>query len=253
MKEDLAPSLHDSLIDKHESSSLSSSKPAAAASNPHVQDISTSSTAFAQPSSIEDPITAAESADALQQAENGVEFEGYEDDGYETTTDSAASTSLASSAREFIYENGRRYHSYRKGSYLFPNDDREQDREDLKHAMYLKLFNSNLHFAPISTEGANVIDLGTGTGIWAIDFADTYENASVVGIDLSPIQTNWVPPNLKFMVDDAESEWLYPQDHFDLVHTRHTIQAFKNWPLLMERAFAYVVRPLCKNVPANIW
>lgn len=41
------------------------------------------------------------------------------------------------------------------------------------------------------------------------------------------------------MVDDAESEWLYPENHFDYVHTRHTIQAFKNWPLLMERAFAY--------------
>jgi hypothetical protein len=115
------------------------------------------------------PITAAEHADAFQQAENGVEAEGDEDDGYETTTDSATSASLASSAREFIYENGRRYHSFRKGAYLFPNDDREQDREDLKHAMYLKLFNKQLHFAPINTESANVIDLGTGTGIWAID------------------------------------------------------------------------------------
>jgi hypothetical protein len=116
------------------------------------------------------PITAAESADALQQAEHGVELAGEEDDdGYETATESTASTSLASSAREFIYENGRRYHSYRKGTYQFPNDDREQDREDLKHAMYLKLFNKTLHFAPINTEGANVIDLGTGTGIWAID------------------------------------------------------------------------------------
>ena len=71
--------------------------------------------------------------------------------------------------------------------------------------------------------------------------ADAYEGASVVAIDLSPHQTSWVPPNLKFMVDDAESEWLYPQNHFDYVHTRHTIQAFKNWPLLMERAFAYVL------------
>jgi hypothetical protein len=68
-----------------------------------------------------------------------------------------------------------------------------------------------------------------------------YESASVIGIDLSPIQTNWVPPNLKFMVDDAESEWLYPQNFFDYIHTRHTIQAFHNWPVLFERAFAYVL------------
>jgi hypothetical protein len=58
----------------------------------------------------------------------------------------------------------------------------------------------------------------------------------VLGIDLSPIQTPWVPPNLKFLLDDAESEWLYPSDHFDYVHTRHTIQAFRNWPNLFSNA-----------------
>lgn len=71
--------------------------------------------------------------------------------------------------------------------------------------------------------------------------ADQYENANIIGVDLSPIQTNWVPPNLKFMVDDAESEWLYPANHFDYIHTRHTIQAFHHWPVLFERAFKYAL------------
>jgi hypothetical protein len=118
------------------------------------------------------PITVAESADAFQQAEYGVEVgsgDSEQDDGYETDG-SAASMSLASSARTFIFENGRRYHGFRAGAYSFPNDDREQDREDLKHAMFLKLFNKTLHLAPIPTSGSiNVIDLGTGTGIWSID------------------------------------------------------------------------------------
>lgn len=166
MERDDAPSLHDSLTDTYQSASPKSTVPSAPL-RPGSSAVSASS---AQPPSAEAPITTAESAEALQQAEHGVEVaRDEEDDGYETATDSAASTSLASSAREFIYEHGRRYHSYRKGAYLFPNDDREQDREDLKHAMYLKLFNKTLHFAPINTEGANVIDLGTGTGIWAID------------------------------------------------------------------------------------
>lgn len=167
MERDDAPSLHDSVTDAYQSSS--STKYVGDSQHiPH--QAGAGSASYAQAPGSDAPITAAESADALQQAEHGVEVEREEeDDGYETTTDSAASTSLASSAREFIYENGRRYHSFRKGAYLFPNDDREQDREDLKHAMYLKLFNKTLHFAPIDTEGANVIDLGTGTGIWAID------------------------------------------------------------------------------------
>ncbi|OCL11851.1 S-adenosyl-L-methionine-dependent methyltransferase [Glonium stellatum] len=159
--------------------------------------------------------------------------------GYESES-VADSISLASSARNFIYENGRRYHSFRAGSYSFPNDDREQDREDLKHAMYLLLFNKILHFAPLEDRSMEVIDLGTGTGIWAIDFADLYPSANVLGVDLSPIQTNWVPPNLKFMVDDVESEWLYSRNHFDYVHTRHTVQAFRKWPILFSRALKHL-------------
>jgi methylase of polypeptide subunit release factors len=34
----------------------------------------------------------------------------------------------------------------------------------------------------------NVLDFATGTGMWAIDFADKYPAASVIGTDLSPIQ-----------------------------------------------------------------
>jgi hypothetical protein len=118
-------------------------------------------------------ITQSEAVDAFEQAEQGVEVGGgYTDDGYETDS-SATSQSLATSARQFIFEHGRRYHSYKAdvNPYLFPNDDREQDREDLKHAMFLKLFNKTLHFAPVPAIGANVLDLGTGTGIWALDCA----------------------------------------------------------------------------------
>lgn len=107
-------------------------------------------------------ITAQEQADAFEQAEDGIEANDYtseEDLGYESDAASATSASLASEARNFIYENGRRYHGFREGSYSFPNDDREQDREDLKHAMYLKLFNGTLHFAPLDPEKPlNAID-----------------------------------------------------------------------------------------------
>ncbi|KAF2140297.1 uncharacterized protein K452DRAFT_310055 [Aplosporella prunicola CBS 121167] len=189
-------------------------------------------------------ISAEETAEGFAQAEAGIEandFTSEDDQGYESDSASSTSASLVSSARNFIYENGRRYHSFREGSYSFPNDDREQDREDLKHAMYLKLFNTILHFAPLDgSRPINVIDLGTGTGIWAIDFADLYPEANVLGIDLSPIQTDWVPPNLKFIVDDAEDEWLHPRNHFDYVHTRHTVQGFRNWPKLMRRALRHL-------------
>lgn len=131
-------------------------------------------------------ISAQEQADAFEQAEDGIEandFTSDDDQGYESDGASTTSASLASSARNFIFENGRRYHAFREGSYSFPNDDREQDREDLKHAMYLKLFNGTLHFAPLDGDrNLNAIDLGTGTGIWAIDCESTHALVSRRGI-----------------------------------------------------------------------
>ena len=66
--------------------------------------------------------------------------------------------------------------------------------------------------------------------------ADEYPSAQVLGIDLSPIQPLWVPPNVKFMVDDAESPWLHPPDSFDFIHIRHMCSSIKNWPKLLEQA-----------------
>lgn len=64
-----------------------------------------------------------------------------------------------------------RYHYYRDGKYPIPNDDIEQNREDMKHAMVLELTDGKLVYAPIGDHPQRVIDLGTGTGIWAIDCA----------------------------------------------------------------------------------
>ena len=47
------------------------------------------------------------------------------DDGYGTDSHTSASTSLADSVRDYIFENGRRYHRFREGRYNFPNDDVE--------------------------------------------------------------------------------------------------------------------------------
>jgi hypothetical protein len=77
-------------------------------------------------------------------------------------------TSLQSRAMLHACENGRRYHRYRHARYPIPNDETEQAREDMLHAMMLEVTAGKLFFAPIE-HLAKVIDLGTGTGIWAVD------------------------------------------------------------------------------------
>ena len=56
-------------------------------------------------------------------------------------------------------------------------------------------------------QATTILDIGTGTGIWAIDMADLYPSAVVTGTDLSPTQPSWVPPNVRFEVDDFKDEW----------------------------------------------
>jgi methylase of polypeptide subunit release factors len=62
---------------------------------------------------------------------------------------------------------------------------------DLVHHLYRLLLRGELHLAPISENPQRVLDLGTGTGIWAMEFADQFSSAEVLGTDLSPIQPKW--------------------------------------------------------------
>lgn len=67
-------------------------------------------------------------AAADQQAEGQIEVDDHElgsDLGYESEGQVSASTSLDSGMRDYIFENGRRYHRFREGRYNFPNDDVE--------------------------------------------------------------------------------------------------------------------------------
>ncbi len=101
-------------------------------------------------------------------AENNIEADTDPSDGYETDTQSSASASLSSSVRDYVFENNRRYHKFKEGRYLLPNDEPEQEREDMKHAMILHVCDGQLHYAPLQNP-QKVLDIGTGTGAWAID------------------------------------------------------------------------------------
>ena len=63
-----------------------------------------------------------------------------------------------------------------------------------------------------------------------------FPSAIVTGIDLSPIQPVWVPANVKFIVDDAEDDWLNGTD-FDLVHFRTMAPILKNIPKTIQMAY----------------
>ena len=68
--------------------------------------------------------------------------------------------------------------------YELPNDGEEQDRQDFQHMLCLLMLEGKLGEAPIADSPRHVLDIGTGTGIWAIEFAERYPDSMVVGTDL---------------------------------------------------------------------
>jgi SAM-dependent methyltransferase len=90
------------------------------------------------------------------------------------------------------HENGRLYHGFRRGIYMYPCDEvsappsdrrarwptqAEKDRMDIYHKLFTVARRDQLHQAPVPSvpqhgEPPRILDVGCGTGIWAIDMAE---------------------------------------------------------------------------------
>lgn len=184
--------------------------------------------------------------------EPAIEVGDDSDSSYTRSTGITDTESLRSSILSYKWENGRRYHAYQDGSYWAPNDDRQQEAEDLMHEVYKIILNGELYEAPIDENSQRVLDVGCGTGIWAIEFADAHPSADVIGIDLSPIQPKFVPPNCHFEVDDITQEWTYPIDHFDFIHVRFMTGCIPDWTELFKKAHKYIKYPY-RLIHADTW
>ncbi|KAK2054942.1 S-adenosyl-L-methionine-dependent methyltransferase [Colletotrichum caudatum] len=163
------------------------------------------------------------------------------DDAVSLTAGSIASstTRISESIRDYRLENGRTYHRYKDGKYNLPNDERENERLDLQHNLVVRSFDGRLGNAPPNDPGADVgrvLDLGTGSGIWAIEFGDEHPEAEVIGVDLSATQPEFVPPNVQFEIDDVEETWTYSRP-FDYIHSRMMTSSISNWKAYIKQAY----------------
>ncbi|KKA29599.1 hypothetical protein TD95_005353 [Thielaviopsis punctulata] len=84
--------------------------------------------------------------------------------------------------------------------------------------------------------GRRALDIGTGTGSWAIEFADEHPECMIIGTDISPIQPSWVPVNCSFQIEDAQQDWGFPTDFFDYIHVRHMTGCIDDWRKLYAQA-----------------
>ncbi|GKU09666.1 tam methyltransferase [Fusarium langsethiae] len=151
----------------------------------------------------------------------------------------SSTASVSASILEYRRNQGRTYHSDKfTSNYFFPNDDQQLESMDLTHHYLTLLLDNELFLAPVMTDSIQqVLDVGTGSGIWAIEFADRYPSTEVIGTDLSPCQPQWVPPNLRFEIDDAIQPWTWKENCFDFIHIRYLFGAIKDWNTLFKEAY----------------
>jgi SAM-dependent methyltransferase len=99
-----------------------------------------------------------------------------------------------------------------------------------------------------------ILDIGSGSGRWAMELAAAFPNARVVGVDLVPSAVDEAqvlgqgldtrPPNYTFAIGNVLEGLPFPDNTFDFVHQRLLITAIPRdrWPDVI-RELARVARP----------
>ncbi|KIJ35761.1 hypothetical protein M422DRAFT_261942 [Sphaerobolus stellatus SS14] len=137
--------------------------------------------------------------------------------------------------------------------YMLPADGEEHDRLDLQHGIYT-LSLGGLYPAAVREEvkallaprklgRPAILDVGTGSGSWAMAMAREFPHAEVVGMDLAPVRlVSSIPSNCRFEIDDANLGFAHYQGSFDVVHARAVGGGIRDFLTLLAE-LANTVRP----------
>ncbi|KAG7093634.1 hypothetical protein E1B28_007298 [Marasmius oreades] len=135
--------------------------------------------------------------------------------------------------------------------YNLATDYVEMDRLAVQHRMWCLLIEglwprsvTERVDSLLNTEGKQktVMDIGCGSGIWAIEMARMYPNAQVVGLDLVEQTYPDAPENFKFIQGDVTKVLEQFSGQADIVHCRCVTQHVKD-PQSLVQSLADSLKP----------
>ncbi|WVF66061.1 hypothetical protein IAT40_000799 [Kwoniella sp. CBS 6097] len=144
-----------------------------------------------------------------------------------------------------IEDGGRRFQA-QNDEYSLPNDEQELQRLEHQHRAIKAGQKGYNYLGPIPSnlgDGTRALDVGCGTGIWAIEMAQEFPHVEWIATDLTPIQRDSdLPDNLHFVQNDITQGLPFPDASFDLVHARLLVMGIRNWKFIVEEILR-VLRP----------
>ncbi|RGB41123.1 S-adenosyl-L-methionine-dependent methyltransferase [Rhizophagus diaphanus] len=147
----------------------------------------------------------------------------------------------------FKFINGRKFLKD-SDKYILPSDEKELDRLHVQHDLQIQIWNS--HFSSpvesiLKSGGAEVLDVGCGSGNWLLEMATNYPSSNFTGIDILPLYPlDTHPLNVIFESVDVSAGLPFPDNHFDFIHLKCLLSTMSEKYCNMKTLYNELIRVL---------
>ncbi|QRW13166.1 methyltransferase domain protein [Ceratobasidium sp. AG-Ba] len=159
----------------------------------------------------------------------------------ESTTDTMETIRSNEVGDFFRVEHGRAFPMYDELPMALPSDIGEIRRLQIQYTAIKMLIGDTFdtimdtHLAPSPDQRRKqVLDVRTQTGLWADEIAVRFPHVDVKTVDLAPTIPHMPRANLHHEVYDIHAGIMEPENTFDIIHARHTINMIKDWRTLLK-------------------
>lgn len=173
--------------------------------------------------------------------------------GWKRDHDAKAATESTSQLQPTVSVSGREYLAI--APYFLPKDDEEVNRLDFQHFLFRGALKGN-YAAPLQAP-ASILDVGAGTGRWAMEMAAAFPHANVIGLDVVPPPADDAvtlgqgldrrPNNYVYVQGNVLDGLPFPNATFDFVHQRLLVAA------IPEDRWQWVVGELLRVTKPGGW